>query len=71
MTGFTTVSGRPARLPFENVDTDQLIPARFMSRPRDQGYGAFLLHDMKEQEPLARLPDGTVILIAGRNNPRK
>lgn len=30
-----------------NVDTDQLIPARFMSRPRSEGYGRFLLHDLR------------------------
>lgn len=35
-------------LPMENVDTDQLIPARFMKEPRHpNGYGAFLLHDMR------------------------
>ncbi len=35
-------------LPLENVDTDQLIPARFMKEPRSpNGYGAFLLHDMR------------------------
>lgn len=35
-------------LPLENVDTDQLIPARFMKEPRHpDGYGAFLLHDMR------------------------
>lgn len=67
MSGFSTVTGTPARLPLDNVDTDQLIPARFMSRPRSQGYGPFLLHDMRETEPAARLPEGTEILIAGRN----
>jgi len=35
-------------LPLENVDTDQLIPARFMKEPRlPRGYGDFLLHDMR------------------------
>lgn len=35
-------------LPMENVDTDQLIPARFMKEPRNPyGYGAFLLHDLR------------------------
>jgi 3-isopropylmalate/(R)-2-methylmalate dehydratase small subunit len=67
MSGFTDVTGIPARLPLENVDTDQLIPARFMSRPRSEGYGPFLLHDMRETEPAARLPEGAEILIAGRN----
>jgi 3-isopropylmalate/(R)-2-methylmalate dehydratase small subunit len=34
-------------LPVANVDTDQLIPARFMKQPRTAGYGGFLLHDLR------------------------
>ncbi len=34
-------------LPLANVDTDQLIPARFMKEPRSIGYGQFLLHDLR------------------------
>ncbi len=67
MSVFSEVKGVPARLPLENVDTDQLIPARFMSRPRSEGYGSFLLHDLREVEPAARLAQGSEILIAGRN----
>ena len=67
MSGFAEVHGVPARLPLENVDTDQLIPARFMSRPRSEGYGPFLLHDLRAVEPAARLPESSEILIAGRN----
>jgi 3-isopropylmalate/(R)-2-methylmalate dehydratase small subunit len=32
-----------------NVDTDQIIPARFLKAPREQGYGAFLFHDVRER----------------------
>src|SRR3954465_7091117 len=32
-----------------NVDTDQIIPARFLKAPRDKGYGGFLFHDVREQ----------------------
>ena len=32
-----------------NVDTDQIIPARFLKVPREQGYGEFLFHDVREQ----------------------
>jgi 3-isopropylmalate/(R)-2-methylmalate dehydratase small subunit len=61
-------------LPQANIDTDQLIPARFMSVPRAQGYGRFLLHDMRREEagdlkadfPL-NAQDGMSVLIAGRN----
>ncbi len=34
-------------LPLANVDTDQIIPARFMKQPRAAGYGGFLLHDLR------------------------
>jgi 3-isopropylmalate/(R)-2-methylmalate dehydratase small subunit len=34
-------------LPIANIDTDQLIPARFMKRSRAEGYGGYLLHDMR------------------------
>jgi 3-isopropylmalate/(R)-2-methylmalate dehydratase small subunit len=34
-------------LPLANIDTDQLIPARFMKTPRAAGYGRFLLHDLR------------------------
>jgi len=37
-------------LPLSNIDTDQLIPARFMRTSRSQGYGEFLLHDLRRNE---------------------
>lgn len=37
-------------LPLSNIDTDQLIPARFMRTPRSQGYGKFLLYDLRRSE---------------------
>lgn len=47
MSGWTRHEGMAVGLPLENIDTDQLIPARFMSTPRSEGYGRFLLHDMR------------------------
>jgi 3-isopropylmalate/(R)-2-methylmalate dehydratase small subunit len=47
MDRFTTLSSIACPLGLENVDTDQLIPARFMSRPRNAGYGGYLLHDLR------------------------
>lgn len=74
MAGWTRHTGKAVLLPRDNVDTDQLIPARFMSTPRSEGYGRFLLHDLRHDEngaqkagfPLNRHPDGT-ILVAGPN----
>jgi 3-isopropylmalate/(R)-2-methylmalate dehydratase small subunit len=47
MERFTQLAAIACPLAFENIDTDQLIPARFMSRPRTAGYGGFLLHDQR------------------------
>ena len=74
MAGWSTDKGMAVCLPQANIDTDQLIPARFMSVPRAQGYGRFLLHDMRREEtgdlkadfPL-NAQEGMSVLIAGRN----
>ncbi|WP_417669729.1 3-isopropylmalate dehydratase small subunit [Roseibium sp.] len=74
MTGWTCHKGVAVALPIENVDTDQLIPARFMSAPRSQGYGSYLLYDMSHDEagelvpefPLNRHP-GASVLVSRRN----
>lgn len=36
-------------IPFDspNVDTDQIAPARFLRRPREEGYERFLFHDLR------------------------
>ncbi|MBE1297739.1 3-isopropylmalate dehydratase small subunit [Phycobacter azelaicus] len=74
MAGWSTHSGRAIALPLHNVDTDQLIPARFMSASRSEGYGKFLLHDMRFDADGAEIADfplnrheGASVLVAGRN----
>ena len=74
MAGWTKHSGQAVALPLANVDTDQLIPARFMSVPRSEGYGDFLLHDMRRDAQGAMRTDmplnahgGASVLIAERN----
>ncbi|MEM6678181.1 MAG: 3-isopropylmalate dehydratase small subunit [Pseudomonadota bacterium] len=71
MSGWTHAAGPAVALPLENIDTDQLIPARFMSAPRKEGYGRFLLHDLRwRQDGQAQdIPtlDGAEILVSGRN----
>ena len=69
MEGWTTHDGLAVALDRADIDTDQLIPARFMSRSRSEGYGDHLFHDLRASEadfPLNRHPDATV-LIAGPN----
>lgn len=68
MTPFSLATGQALRLPLANVDTDQLIPARFMKEPRKPlGYGRFLLHDLIGDGTAPAPRDGQSILIARRN----
>lgn len=76
MDAFTELTSRSCALPRANIDTDQLIPARFMKEPRSVGYGQFLLHDLRfndNGEALADFPlnqsgaEAAKILVAGRN----
>lgn len=74
MSGWSEHHGYAVCLTMDNVDTDQLIPARFMSQPRADGYGDFLLHDVRRNDngtldsdfALHKNPSATV-LIAGQN----
>jgi 3-isopropylmalate/(R)-2-methylmalate dehydratase small subunit len=74
MAGWVSHTGTAVCLPLDSVDTDQLIPARFMSVPRNEGYGSYLLHDLRRDDSGALLPDfplnshdGVSILVTGRN----
>lgn len=74
MAGWTLHDGLAVAFPHENIDTDQLIPARFMTTPRSEGYGQYLLHDHRrdaagvllEHHPLNLFPAANV-LVARRN----
>ncbi|MGR3742573.1 MAG: 3-isopropylmalate dehydratase small subunit [Pseudooceanicola nanhaiensis] len=68
MSGWTTLQGQAAGLPSENIDTDQLIPARFMSTPRDAGYGLYLLHDIRQDDPGHPLNHASPTVIVTRRN---
>jgi 3-isopropylmalate/(R)-2-methylmalate dehydratase small subunit len=68
MRPFTTETAAMLKLPVANVDTDQLIPARFMKEPRKpDGYGRFLLHDLLAEGGHQRPVPGQAILVARRN----
>ena len=57
-------------LPRANVDTDQIVPARFLKKPRSENFGAFLFHDLRA-DPAFVLNQpayaGARIVVAGRN----
>ncbi len=70
MQPFTIMTGSACGLAQSGLDTDQIIPARFMKRPRSDGYAEVLFHDLR-QDPAFALNDprhaGAVILAARRN----
>ena len=57
MKPFEILNAAACPLGLTNVDTDQLIPARFMQTPRSEGYGRFLLHDLRRDADGLLKPD--------------
>lgn len=47
MSGMTRLEGRAVSLDVANVDTDQIIPARFLLRSREFGYADLLFRDLR------------------------
>lgn len=75
MEPFTTVTAQAAVLRQDNVDTDQILPGRFLKKPREAGYDNFLFHDVR-RDPAGSLAEGfplngegarAKILVAGDN----
>lgn len=72
---FEVITSTCVPLPLENVDTDQIIPARFLKATSREGMGDNLFRDWRfdengEPRPDFVLNDPTysgVILVAGRN----
>ncbi len=63
MLKFARVEAQAAAIDAPNVDTDQIIPARFLWRPRADGYGQLLFNDLRTNE------DGTQKLDFVLNRP--
>ena len=60
----------------QNVDTDQIVPGRFLKKPRENNFGEFLFHDLRRRGDGAQNPDfvlnqpayrGARIVVAARN----
>lgn len=72
---FTTLSSQAVPIPIENIDTDQIIPARFLKATTREGFGDNLFRDWRydaDQKPNAEFPLNNPvytgkILIAGKN----
>ncbi len=76
MAQFTTLTSRVAPLPINDVDTDQIIPARFLKTTDKAGLGASLFADWRYQADGSPKPDfvlnqpeyqGAQVLLMGDN----
>jgi len=54
---FTSITAVAAPYEGVNVDTDQIIPARFLKTPRGPDYGRLLFHDRRFREDGTENPD--------------
>jgi len=76
MEPFRVVTGRTVVLPLDDVDTDQIIPARFLKGTTRAGLGSGLFADRRYGPDGAPRPDfplnrpeaaGAPVLVVGRN----
>ena len=47
MQPFTTLTAAAVPMDLPNIDTDRVIPARFLLKPREAGYQQFFFHDVR------------------------
>lgn len=72
---FSTVTSTCIPLPIENVDTDQIIPARFLKATTKEGFGDNLFRDWRYDKQDQPKPDFVLnnptysgaILVGGKN----
>ncbi len=69
MSGFSVHTGKIAVYAEDQVDTDRIIPARFLSRVSRSGYGELLFKDVRGDDFPLDQPEayGATILVAGTN----
>ncbi len=76
MRKFTSLTAVAAPIDAINLDTDQLIPARFIRKPRDDDYHVYLFHDLRFDDSGAERPEFVLnrapyrdarILVGARN----
>ena len=74
MDAFKTLISTAAPMPLENVDTDQIIPARFLKATTRDGFGENLFRDWRfyadgaqKSDFVLNQVDGAEILVAGKN----
>jgi 3-isopropylmalate/(R)-2-methylmalate dehydratase small subunit len=76
MEKFTCLTATACPLDVANLNTDQLIPARYLKWPRSAGFGKVLLHDLRFDAQGRERPDFPLnrpawreakIIVGGRN----
>ena len=76
MDALTTLRSRTVVLPTRDIDTDQIIPARFLTTTTREGLGEALFHDLRYDRDGGQRADfplndpasvGCQILVAGNN----
>ncbi len=76
MEPLTTIRARTVNMPAKDIDTDQIIPARFLTTTSREGLGESLFYDLRFDSDGNPRPDfelnqpeaqGAEILVAGNN----
>jgi len=75
MEKFTQITSSAVPMPIENVDTDQIIPARFLKATTRENFGENLFCDWRYEQDRTPKPDFVLnnsiysgeILVAGKN----
>lgn len=73
---FNVINSTCVPMPYENLDTDQIIPARFMKVTNKEGFGKHLFNDWRYEKDGTPKKDfvlndptysDAVVLVAGKN----
>jgi 3-isopropylmalate/(R)-2-methylmalate dehydratase small subunit len=76
MEKFTQITATACPLPAENIDTDQILPARYLKLPRTGEHGKVLFHDLRFDAAGRERPEFPLnrpewrdarIIVGGRN----
>jgi len=67
MTPFTAFASTAILLPLDDIDTDQIIPARYLKGTEKTGLAAHLFVDCRARPDFPDLVPGAQILLAGAN----
>src|SRR3974390_1406085 len=80
MEKFVRLAAKACPLPVPNINTDQILPARFLKWPRSRGLGAVLFQDLRFDTDGKERPDFPLnqpafrdakIIVAPRDFPRR